>query len=549
MTVEEILQSKDKKLIKALFQFKDEPEEMIIAKFNLWARYFFSKYFTADDASFHKEIDLSNLQAYQGKIESFVDIAFRGAAKTARTKLFIGFVIENDLNHFRKYIKVLSADGVNSKQITTDIYNILVTTKDFYSEVFEKTDLKREETMSSFTTSTGIKVIADTVGTDQRGAIQENARPDFIWFEDFENRMTLRSLVKTKTIWDNMEEARTSLAKGGAGIYTCNYISEMGNVHKLVVNKGSGKKVLIVPIIENGQPTWSSQYSKDDIEKMKENDDDFEGERLCKPSASKDVVFDRETLDNMKSREPLRIISGFKIFREFDPSHRYGSGHDVAGGMGLDSSTSVFIDFDTLPARVVGTFHSNTIKPETFGDEIKREGEYFGMPIAGIENNKFDATILKAKQNGVNIYQTKRQSNVAGGSFTVTDGWNTNSLTKSKMIFALVKAVNDGLIELADEDLIQECKSYTRNDLIDEVRDPRLTTRHFDLLIAGAIAWQMKDEAKITKKEVYQQIPYQPSEFEGGGLQNHDYIITQTPTGGKVNLNTEYQQAPIETYD
>jgi hypothetical protein len=36
---------------------------------------------------------------------------------------------------------------------------------------------------------------------------------------------------------------------------------------------------------------------------------------------------------------------------------------------------------------------------------------------------------------------------------------------------------------------------------MDKEQDPRLTTRHFDLLIACAIAWQMKDFAKIIEKE------------------------------------------------
>ena len=70
------------------------------------------------------------------------------------------------------------------------------------------------------------------------------------------------------------------------------------------------------------------------------------------------------------------------------------------------------------------------------------------------------------------------------------------------MISAIVKAVNDGHIELNDKDLIAECRSYTRNDLIDDVKDPRLTTRHFDLLIALAIAYQTKDEARVYSGEV-----------------------------------------------
>jgi hypothetical protein len=156
---------------------------------------FFPQYFTSRDADFHKRLDDNNIQLYKSDLLSFVNAAFRGAAKTARTKLFVTFCIANDQAHFKKYFKVLCADGDNSKQIVTDIYNALISAKvsAMYPEIFEKTNKKREETMASFTTTTGIKVVADSVGTDQRGAIQEESRPDFIWFEDFENRTTLRS--------------------------------------------------------------------------------------------------------------------------------------------------------------------------------------------------------------------------------------------------------------------------------------------------------------------------------------------------------------------
>ncbi len=63
------------------------------------------------------------------------------------------------------------------------------------------------------------------------------------------------------------------------------------------------------------------------------------------------------------------------------------------------------------------------------------------------------------------------------------------------MMSAFKKAVEDGLLILNDEGLIAEAKTYSRNDLIDKEEDVRLTTRHFDLLVAAAIAWQMKDHA------------------------------------------------------
>lgn len=481
---------------KALFCFDSTDEDKkVVLKYNLWTRHFFPKYFTSPDAAFHEQIDLYNLQTYRGTFTSFVDIAFRGAAKTARTKLFIAYCIANDLEHTRKFYKVLSEDGTNSKQIVTDIYNHLIMPRvaRMYPELFKKTNKKREETMSSFTTSTGIKIASGTVGTDQRGALQEEARPDVIWYEDFENRKTLRSGVKTKAIWDNMEEARTGLSKDGVCIYTCNYISEAGNVHKLVTKRSDNKKLLIVPIIKDGNLAWPERYTHADIEQMKQDDDDFEGERLCQPSASAEILFDRERLDKMDEREPERVTGGFKIFREFNPSHRYGSGHDVAGGVGLDSSTSVFIDFDTVPAQVVATYKDNTIKPEIFGDEIYRQQGLYGHCISGVERNYGTEAILRLKQLGANLYAMPKSDTKKEENEPTEYGWHTNLLTKPKMISAMRKAIEDGLIELNDPDLIAEFKSYSRNDLMDNVKDPRLTTRHFDLLIAACIAWQMKD--------------------------------------------------------
>lgn len=478
--------------------------DRVVFKFNLWIRKFFPQYFTSKDADFHKDIDLSNAKLYFGELASFINLAFRGAAKTARTKLFIAFAIANDKDHFRKYFKVLSEDRVNSRQIVTDIYNMLVDedVAKVYPEVFAKTKLKHEEQMGSFTSPTfGVKVVSDTVIEDQRGALQGEARPDFIWFEDFENRKTLRSAVVTLKIWDNMEEARTSLAKGGSCLYTANYISEMGNVHKFVTKKTSNRKLLIVPIEdEEGEPTWA-RFSKKDIEQMRQDDEDFEGERMCRPSASKDIYFDRETLDSMAVLKPIRESAGFRMYKKFNPSHRYAGGHDIAGGVGLDSSTSVFIDFDTVPAQVVGTYADNEIKPEVFGHEVFRQADFFGGCLVAPENNYGAEALLVLKQLDANLFLAEEQDAKVKQKAASDYGWKTNSLTKSKMLAALSTAITDGLIALNDPDLIAEAKSYTRNDLIENVRDPRLTTRHFDLLMACAIAWQMKDYAKVVKNE------------------------------------------------
>jgi len=206
----------------------------------------------------------------------------------------------------------------------------------------------------------------------------------------------------------------------------------------------------------------------------------------CEPSAGADILFDRSCLDRQAKKDPLKVVGGFKIFHKFDPSHRYGSGHDVAGGVGLDSSTSVFIDFSTLPPRVVATFKDNQIKPDIFGDEIEREASMYGKPIVAPEsNNHGHATIGRLKQIYDNIYFTEQKQTRVGLPPRVREyGWNTNAMTKPKMLFDLKKAVEDGHLELSDPDLIAELRSYTRDDLMDKDEDVRLTTRHFDLLVA-----------------------------------------------------------------
>jgi|JI8StandDraft_1071087.scaffolds.fasta_scaffold00207_14 hypothetical protein len=523
--IKEILLKGDIQEVRALFQFSSkDSDERVLFKYKLWANYFFPKFFKSEDAPFHNEMNLDNLKVYRGVARSFTNCGFRGCSKTTNTKLFIAYCIANDADHSRRYIKVLSEDNGNAKQVVTDVYNMLidVRVRMFYQEIFAKTTQKREETMSSFTTSTGVKVLADTVGSDQRGQIQEDARPDVIWFDDFETRNTLRSAVKTKSIWDNMQEAIEGLAKGGGFVATCNYLSERGNVHKLVERASDANIVLITPLVDKaGNPMWASRYSKQDCETILASADDAEGEYLQNPALSKDTYFDRESIDKMEKLTPLKTIAGFKMFKDYKADHAYAMGADVAGGVGLDSSTSVLIDFSTVPAQVVATYHNNEIAPDTFGDELARQGERFGeCYIAPEKNNHGHATLGRLKQiyPTHKIHRTQRDDTKIGIDRPVEYGWETNALTKPRMLSDLSKAIETGLIALNDPDLIKEARAYTRNDMMDKEIDPRLATKHYDLLTACAIGWQMRgfatkaeekdnnDEEYVPEKPIYSSI-------------------------------------------
>jgi hypothetical protein len=66
------------------------------------------------------------------------------------------------------------------------------------------------------------------------------------------------------------------------------------------------------------------------------------------------------------------------------------------------------------------------------------------------------------------------------------------------MFFEFKKDYNDGLIKINDPNILKEMKAYTNNDLNDGKAG--LITRHFDLLTATVIAWQMRKGAESKTK-------------------------------------------------
>lgn len=534
--VKKILDDGTPSQVRALFEFDvHTPPEFVFKKFKLWSRWFFPQYFGSKDAVHHPEGDMKRIRTYLGLDPVFLNSAYRGDAKTTRAKLFRAFAIANDTGHFRRYMRILSKDPGNAAQSVTDIYNMLISfrIKALYPEIFEKTEAKRQESMSVFITSTGVKVESTSIGTDQRGAVQSESRPDFDWYDDFETRMSLYSAVTTHKIWQNMEEAKTGLAKGGGSEYTCNYLSERGNVHKLILRTEQRYK-MIVPIAhkKNGKwvPTWE-RYTPEEIEYMEKHEDEFDGERLCKPSASKDIYFSREAVDKQTDwdivngvrqaiqKEPIDEINGLKFWKKFQPDNRTISGVDVGGGVGLDSSTNVVIDIDCVPAQVIATYANNEIKPDAHARVVaKQNKQYFGACYTAIENNYGSTNdIFKTVYPTAMIHKTQRAGNKVKFVNAIEYGWNTNSLTKGQMLEDFSKAVEDGLIDLNDPDLIAEARSYTTADLMELSVDPTMTTRHFDLLIAAAIAWHNRHFVKrLAKKEAW-------------------------PTGPGVNRQTEHK--------
>lgn len=492
----------------AFFAFeKDEPRMMIAFKFTYWIYRLYPRYFQSAPAPFHQQMVLNQLQAYYGE-GNYTNLGFRGCAKSTYAKLFIAYALLNDMEHTRRYIKVLARNLGNSKQMVTDIFNLIVEVKPLYGNLFPKQkETKGEETMLVFTTVDGVKLMAGTVGMTQRGHIQDAYRPDFLIFDDVEDRESINSLATTEaTIW-RIDEAIQGLAAEGAYMVLGNYISEEG-VIQWFLNKPNMTVDKITILDDEGNPTWPERYPADKIEKIKNDSDDFYGEYMCDPSRTDAAFFDRSRVDAdiATTKQPTRESAGFKYWVDYQPHHRFGIGADTSEGIGKDANTAAVFDFGVYENDVsvlAATYYNNRIPPDLFGHELSRIGAEYGNCIVAPENNNTGHATIAAMRGYPNIFTERKEGN---RQIKISEkyGWRTTRKSKPAMLFEFRKCYNDGLIKIYDINVLKEMRSYTTADLNDT--QVGMVTRHFDLLIAVVIGYQMK---KYAQHSVYEEVEEQ----------------------------------------
>ena len=496
-TALDIIKSEDIEQIRALFAFnKQENPKVFRFKFELFCYAFFARYFGSEGAPFHDDFINHMKDSYWGN-HRYLNLGFRGCAKTSFTKLFITYVILNDNDRSRKYIKVMTRNMGNAKQIVTDVYNNCVSLRDLYGDIFVKEgDKKREETMGSFTTVDQRKLLAGTIGVTQRGHIQDAYRPDWIVFDDVEDRESIQSLTQTEATINRIDEAIAGLSADGSWMCNGNYISEEG-VIQWFLNKPHVVVDKIAIMDEDGNPTWPERYNKEKIEQIKNESEDFYGEYMCDPSRADTAFFERHRVDADidAAKQAAMESAGVKYWDTYQPHHKYAIGADTSEGIGKDANTFAVWDFGTFSddvGRVVATYYNNRIPPDLFGHELVRVGREFGNCLIAPEANNTGHATIGAMRGYPNIF-TEYKTDSRSIKRTERLGWRTTRKSKPAMLFDFRKDYNDGKIKIYDVNVLKEMRSYTTADLTDT--QVGLVTRHFDLLMAVVIGWQMRKYA------------------------------------------------------
>lgn len=237
------------------------------------------------------------------------------------------------------------------------------------------------------------------------------------------------------------------------------------------------------------QRNWYYLTTKEQKGKMKQEHPSTPEEAFL---TSGNKMFSGEMVDVQREkymRDPIAIEGDFLIYKRFVTSHLYGLGADVSQGAKRDSSTIVVVDFTI--GEVVLTYRSNEIDPVLFGHEIKKAALMYGGCIAAPEANNVGMTTCVT----LNAIYPHVYTQVREGLLEVTPsnklGYLTTSATKPKYMYELAEAMGNDELKVPDEGILLEAKRFNKEDAL-EVLPKETTTRHFDLLIAAGIAWQMR---------------------------------------------------------
>jgi hypothetical protein len=473
--------------------------------------------------------------------------AFRESAKSSIAKIMIVYAICFEK---KKYINWDSYDKKNAEQALFDVAFWLQQNKQIINDFGNlynedrSDDKKTKKRVSDFITTNGIRVEAHSTQESVRGRIFGETRPDMFIFDDFETSVTKTSIARTEQVITHIDEAISGMSPTASIVYLCNYITESGSVahiwNKLCEDPNT--RLRDIPVVRNpiykgkkligGDITWEAKYcftdeeasetGKVSLESRQREIDDFEAEMMNNPSRSDQLWFDRELVEEAleKCTEPTTKSGNLHLWQDrMKDGERYGIGADVGAGVGLDASTSAIWNF--TKGELIGTYVNNEVPPDLFAHELKRQGDMFGSCLIAPENNSIGAgTIVALKSIYQNIYRHIKKDL---GVDKITDilGFNTNAKTKPNMFSEFKTAFERGLVKINDRRVLEEMKYYTYVDLETHKGSPRLASRHYDLLTAVVIGWQMRNYAHASEI-VDKSLERWEEQREMGNIENAD---------------------------
>lgn len=195
----------------------------------------------------------------------------------------------------------------------------------------------------------------------------------------------------------------------------------------------------------------------------------------------------RRSAEGFKEVGTINVLPGrLTVWRDPERGKEYCIGADVAEGLeGGNFSAAVVLERQS--GEQVAELHGHW-RPDVFAQILAALGIWYRLADIAVEANNHGHTALQVLCYQLNYARLYYYVDGEAGSKPRL-GWPTNAKTKPIMIDDLAAAVADAAIRLRSCHLIDECLSFVSKD--DGVQAAQ-EGKHDDLVIAAAIAWQVR---------------------------------------------------------
>lgn len=523
---------------------KTDSVDEIYEKLRIYIRLIYLASLKFEDSPDHKKIDYfyaeqieSLIKTGRPKYKGAIIVGYRESAKTTRVK-FCESYIAMYLADIIDYTNVVSEDGSSADQFNMDMFNTFAfskLTKYFPHIISSETAAKKKEsqTMSKFTTATGVTYSASGSRKSKRGNVKvdigpdgevETKRPKKVVFDDIENETTVKSIPTTQHIGSVMSATIDGMDQiVGFWVLLGNYLSLRGNVARMINKYRDDERVVIImiPILDGaGNVTWPGKYVRTDaeeaeyaqrgiirrsVESIQRDSDNFETEYLNNPKRNK-VYFDDNALlgidEESLADESRRDEDGLLIIEEPERDAVYVMANDAAKGNG-GGDQSAFTIYKTTGLRYteVANFKSNKIKPEAFApysaNVATRYNHALIIPENNFPGNEFIAFLIPIYNN---IYYIVKGIDKDTNKEIREYGVNTNLKSKPEMFLHYKRLLLDRLTNIRSRALYDQILEYPAED-IHIVKQKDGGGGHFDLLMSAVIALYKAATVSVGGKE------------------------------------------------
>ncbi len=167
--------------------------------------------------------------------------------------------------------------------------------------------------------------------------------------------------------------------------------------------------------------------------------------------------------DRDGSIEMVEEDGGFlKIYELPEKGHDYVVGADTSEGLPKGDEAACVVR--NKYSRNVVAVANGLYPPDDWAIKLERIGRYYRSADVAPENNNHGYSVCSdLKKTDCKLYYTEREA-ADGSKRIVKAGWTTDARSRPQMLDQLEEDIRRGSVELRDENLIDQCRTFVKND-------------------------------------------------------------------------------------